>query len=863
MHRFNLCHDLLDQIGDSRDGWTTIFVWLRYSAIRQLDWQRNYNTKPRELSHAQDRLTSRLAALWYQQPANRDLIRLALTCVGRGGEGQKIRDEILQIMHRHHIKEVGGTWMEQWHQKLHNNTTPDDVVICEAYLEFLRSNGNVDVYHQTLAGHGVTKERLARFERPITKDPEFIPHLKDGLIWDFSNYLRLLKSVHSAGDLDTSANNAAHQLEGPARDAVYFIRDQLRNPNASAIDVAGAVSTARKNLAARLEQQTDAGATREMLYLDFALEDALRAVIERTIHSGFSGEQLLELIHRGLENLLVANTGESRGELEQCLRELERLPKDNRFTPDWSLHAKAALDRLSRALTNGIDGCYKEFQPCAEKLGGAFGADEWAVKLFSEEIVRGQPTFVLSLLLRHLDPVLRKSAKLGDWQIISPSTAIGRVEVFETIREIQGKRFEQPTIIIANKVHGDEEPPENVRAVITSSSVDLVSHVAVRARNANLLFATCYDQSSFEKLRAMKGRAAELKITPAGDVLFAEATSVAQKPGERAAVQMKTPVRAAPNLTVLAMKNFERGKVGGKSFKLKSLKEKLPEWISTPRSIALPFGVFDAVLESSENKSVAERYKKLIGEIEKNPAAKLSEIRDAILKLDLPEKLRGEIERVMRAENLPLPPDWNLAAMRVKQVWSSKWNERAYFSRAARNWPHDAVQMAVLIQEVVPAEYAFVLHTVNPLNGNRDELYAEIVLGLGETLVGNFPGRAMSVICDRKKSRATVLAYPAKNVGLFGGGLIFRSDSNAEDLEGYAGAGLYDSVLLEPPCEKILDYTNEKLVWDEKFRAEFSSKLAQVGSEIENALGGPQDIEGAVVGGKFFVVQSRPQVGLT
>jgi hypothetical protein len=40
------------------------------------------------------------------------------------------------------IKEVKGTWMEEWHQKLHNNTTPDDVPICEAYLAFLASGGD-------------------------------------------------------------------------------------------------------------------------------------------------------------------------------------------------------------------------------------------------------------------------------------------------------------------------------------------------------------------------------------------------------------------------------------------------------------------------------------------------------------------------------------------------------------------------------------------------------------------------------------------------------------------------------------------------------------------------------------------------
>ena len=39
-----------------------------------------------------------LFAKWLQ-------VRLMLATVGRGGDGQKIRDEILQIMHRHHIPE--------------------------------------------------------------------------------------------------------------------------------------------------------------------------------------------------------------------------------------------------------------------------------------------------------------------------------------------------------------------------------------------------------------------------------------------------------------------------------------------------------------------------------------------------------------------------------------------------------------------------------------------------------------------------------------------------------------------------------------------------------------------------------------
>ena len=38
-----------------------MFVWLRYSAARQLTWQRNYNTQPRILGEAQARLTATIA----------------------------------------------------------------------------------------------------------------------------------------------------------------------------------------------------------------------------------------------------------------------------------------------------------------------------------------------------------------------------------------------------------------------------------------------------------------------------------------------------------------------------------------------------------------------------------------------------------------------------------------------------------------------------------------------------------------------------------------------------------------------------------------------------------------------------------
>ena len=54
------------------------------------------------------------------------------------------------------------------------------------------------------------------------------------------------------------------------------------------------------------------------------------------------------------------------------------------------------------------------------------------------------------------------------------------------------------------------------------------------------------------------------------------------------------------------------------------------------------------------------------------------------------------------------------------------------------------VFMAVLIQKIVKAQYAYVIHTTNPTNGVETEVYVEACRGLGESLVSDAPGAAMS-----------------------------------------------------------------------------------------------------------------------
>lgn len=52
-------------------------------------------------------------------------------------------------------------------------------------------------------------------------------------------------------------------------------------------------------------------------------------------------------------------------------------------------------------------------------MGKAFGLEEYAYKIFAEELIRGTVFFSLSMILKKIDPYVRKCADLGDWLIIS------------------------------------------------------------------------------------------------------------------------------------------------------------------------------------------------------------------------------------------------------------------------------------------------------------------------------------------------------------------------------------------------------------------------------------------------------------
>lgn len=889
MHRFNIAADLIEEAKDFGElGLAGILVWMRFMATRQLIWNKNYNVKPREISKAQDRLTDLLQNIYKSHPQYRELLRMILSTVGRGGEGdvgQRIRDEILVIQRNNDCK---GGMMEEWHQKLHNNTSPDDVVICQALIDYIKSDFDISVYWKTLNENGITKERLLSYDRAIHSEPSFRRDQKDGLLRDLGNYMRTLKAVHSGADLESAISNCmGYKAEGQGfmvgvninpvsglpsgfPELLQYVLTHVEDKNVEGL-LEGLLE-AREDLQPLLSQSNDR--LKDLLFLDIALDSTVRTVIERGYEelNDAGPEKIMYFIILVLENLALS--WDNNEDLIYCLKgwnhALNMLKSKDDF---WALYAKSVLDRTRLALATKAESYQRVLQPSAEYLGSLLGVDQWALNIFTEEIIRAGSAASLSSLLNRLDPVLRKTANLGSWQIISPVEAVGYVAVVDELLTVQNKSYERPTILIAKSVKGEEEIPDGTVAVLTPDMPDVLSHVSVRARNSKVCFATCFDPNILVDLQAKEGKRLHLKTTSA-DIVYREV-----KDGE---VEVASPIvvkeeSSMPRLTLvrkqfagryaISSDEFTSELVGAKSRNISYLKGKVSSWVGIPTSVALPFGVFEKVLSEDCNQAVAEKLDTLKKKLKAGDSSTLGEIRKTVLELLPPSQLVEELRNKMISSGMPWPGDeneqrWEQAWTAIKKVWASKWNERAYFSTRKVKLDHDYLCMAVLVQEIINADYAFVIHTTNPSSGDSSEIYAEVVKGLGETLVGAYPGRALSFIC--KKTDLTspkVLGYPSKPIGLFiRRSIIFRSDSNGEDLEGYAGAGLYDSVPMDEEEKVVLDYSSDPLIIDGSFQQSILSSIAKAGHAIEELYGSPQDIEGVVRDGKIYVVQTRPQM---
>jgi pyruvate,water dikinase len=71
----------------------------------------------------------------------------------------------------------------------------------------------------------------------------------------------------------------------------------------------------------------------------------------------------------------------------------------------------------------------------------------------------------------------------------------------------------------------------------------------------------------------------------------------------------------------------------------------------------------------------------------------------------------------------------------VQRCWASLWSARALAYRARRSLPLDQAAMAVVVQQLVPADAAVVAFTRHPVTGRDDQVVLTACRGLGDAMV--------------------------------------------------------------------------------------------------------------------------------
>ena len=205
-----------------------------------------------------------------------------------------------------------------------------------------------------------------------------------------------------------------------------------------------------------------------------------------------------------------------------------------------------------------------------------------------------------------------------------------------------------------------------------------------------------------------------------------------------------------------------------------------------------------------------------------DPAEPFVAVRSSATAEDLPDaSFAGQQETFLNIQREALLD-------RVCECWASLFSERAIYYRNRQGFPHDEVDIAVVVQRMVDAEKSGVLFTSHPSTGEPRAI-VEAAWGLGEGVVSGTVSPDNYVI-DREANSIVDTVVTDKKT------MVIRGE---------------DGTTTE---ESVPDDRRERRVLTE---AELGD-LIEIGELVENHYDEPQDVEWSMRDGEIFMLQSRP-----
>ena len=301
------------------------------------------------------------------------------------------------------------------------------------------------------------------------------------------------------------------------------------------------------------------------------------------------------------------------------------------------------------------------------------------------------------------------------------------------------------------------------------------------------------------------------------------------------------------------VRSTDLGTVGGKAASLGELTE---AGLPVPPGFVVTAGTYRTFIEEAGIDE--ELFSAVDVDSEDSEALETAHERahELIVETEVPENVRAEIVEAYRsmgdgetfvavrssatAEDLP---DASFAGQqetflnvteddlvdRVQECWASLFSQRAIYYRNQKGFPHDEVDIAVVVQTMVDAEKSGVMFTSHPSTGDP-RIIIEAAWGLGEAVVSGAVSPDNYVV-DRTTGEVETMTVATKKL------MHVKDEETGETVE-----------------REVPDDKRDQQVLTQ---AEID-RLIELGKQVEDHYGEPQDVEWAVAGGEVYMLQSRP-----
>ena len=538
-------------------------------------------------------------------------------------------------------------------------------------------------------------------------------------------------------------------------------------------------------------------------------------------------------------------------------------------------------------------------------LGEKLYINQRAILVFVESFIRSNIIFQFSKCCDLLMTIIRDYLKLPPFNIINKGKVQGEFYYFENI-DLYNKaviKDNNDKILFIEKSDGTEEIPKNVKGIVLNQDLSQLSHISIRVRqhgavfccvldfkvfkeyinkykNKDLIYFECLDE---RKINIKKIEHLEKLGNPQKEINIILAESNKNNEGK-----IEDNIKEENDIETLiySVKDKNISNTGSKFEKIKKLNEisENSNLFVVPFALCIPNTVYNYFFKSfiSENKQYLTKLESteikdlnIESEIFRNHfinyIMSLYNKKNTKIKLIL-EKIFSEFTSLKSNNNLlAIRSSSNLEdnsgqagaglfdsylninlndeqeiIKNIAKVWASLFNSRAIINRKKLNIKTSEAKMSVIIMQMTEPEFSYVIHTINPVNKDENEIYIELAIGLGETLAqSNQKGAPYRLIYNRKEDKVNILNLSSYN---------YLLERKTNDI-------------------KIIEYRNQELTKSEEFINNVVKNLGKIGIKIEEEVENKnddknkvwQDIEGNYVNignecENYFIVQTRPEI---